>query len=199
MVSATGVGFPSLTIWMPQVSLFAIANCNAPVFTPSRMEHVAATLRADDSERLNRNVGVEKRNACNLGNRHRGEIRHKMAQSRWPPRGGVHGRTRQVAGLIRPTTGCLVIQSRQSNICIRRKLYTTGRLPLNDRMSLGELVIIILGGLLLVVAGIKFTAKFFSDDAKWERRRRRSNTRISAKSNRPMVRFSVKTKPGRRK
>lgn len=66
-------------------------------------------------------------------------------------------------------------------------------------MSLGEMVIIILGGILLVVAGIRFATKVFSEDAKWERRRRRSNTRISAKSNRPMVRFSVKTKKERRK
>lgn len=75
----------------------------------------------------------------------------------------------------------------------------SGSIALNDRMSLGELVVITLGGILLVVAGIKLAAKFFSEDAKRERRRRRSNAPISTKSNRPMVKFSVKTKNERRK
>ncbi|HEX5222107.1 MAG TPA: hypothetical protein VFZ59_21265 [Verrucomicrobiae bacterium] len=65
-------------------------------------------------------------------------------------------------------------------------------------MSLGELVVIALGGLLLVIAGIRFAAKFFSEDAKRERRRRRSNSPISARANRPMVKFSVKTKSRRK-
>jgi hypothetical protein len=30
LVRLPGVGFPSLTIWVPEVTLFAIANCNAP-------------------------------------------------------------------------------------------------------------------------------------------------------------------------
>jgi hypothetical protein len=68
-----------------------------------------------------------------------------------------------------------------------------------DSMSLGELVVITLGGLLLVVAGIRLARHFFSEESRWERRRRRSNARIAAKSNRPMVRFSVKTKKDRRK
>ena len=79
------------------------------------------------------------------------------------------------------------------------KLYMGSSIALNDHMSLGEMVVIILGGLLLIVAGFKFATRFFSDDAKLERRRRRSNSRISSKSNRPMVRFSVKTKKDRRK
>jgi hypothetical protein len=29
LVRLPGMGFPSLTIWMPQVTLFAVANCNA--------------------------------------------------------------------------------------------------------------------------------------------------------------------------
>ena len=79
------------------------------------------------------------------------------------------------------------------------KLYRVERLALNERMSLGELVIIVVGGLLLVLAGIRFTQRFFSHGARLERRRRRSNSPISAKSNRPMVKFSVKTKNKRRK
>ncbi len=66
-------------------------------------------------------------------------------------------------------------------------------------MSLGELVVMTLGGLLLVFAGIRLARSFFSEEAKRERRRRRNNAPISAKSNRPMVKFSVKTKKDRRK
>lgn len=65
-------------------------------------------------------------------------------------------------------------------------------------MSLGELVVITLGSLLLVVAGIRLARSFFSVEAKRERRRRRSNTPISTKSSRPTVKFSVKTKKDRR-
>jgi len=66
-------------------------------------------------------------------------------------------------------------------------------------MSPGELVIITLSGFLLVVAGIRLARKFFSTDSTRERRRRRSNAPISAKSNRPMVKFSVTTKKDPRK
>lgn len=66
-------------------------------------------------------------------------------------------------------------------------------------MSLGELVIITLGGLLLVFAGVRFATRLFSEDARRERRRRRSNAPISARANRPMVKFSVFTKKRRRK
>ncbi len=78
-------------------------------------------------------------------------------------------------------------------------LYMRSRIALNDRMSLGELVVITLGSLLLVFAGIRLARGFFSEDAKRERRRRRSNTPINTKSSRPMVKFSVKTKKDRRK
>lgn len=73
------------------------------------------------------------------------------------------------------------------------------RIALNDAMSLGELVVITLGSLLLVFAGLRLATKLFSDDARRERRRRRNNTPIAAKGNRPMVKFSVKTKKDRRK
>jgi len=82
---------------------------------------------------------------------------------------------------------------------IRAGLYFTTGFALNDRMSLGELVVITLGCMLLVVTISKFATKFFSDDAKRERRRRRNHAPLSAKSNRPMVKFSVKTKKDRRK
>ena len=78
-------------------------------------------------------------------------------------------------------------------------LYMRSRIALNDFMSLGELVVITLGSLLLVAAGLRLARNFFSEEAKRERRRRRSNTPITTKSNRPMVKFSVKTKKDRRK
>jgi len=77
-------------------------------------------------------------------------------------------------------------------------LYMGDGLAINGIMSLGELVVITFGCLLLIVAGIKFAGRFFSDEAKWERRRRRSNAPISTRSNRPSVKLSVKTKKERR-
>lgn len=67
------------------------------------------------------------------------------------------------------------------------------------RMSLGEMVVIALGCFLLVIAGTRLAVRLFSHDARQERRRRRSNAPISTKANRPMVKFSVKTKKNRRK
>lgn len=68
-----------------------------------------------------------------------------------------------------------------------------------NSMSLGEAVVIILGSLLLVLAGLRLARNFFSEEAKRERRRRRSNTPIAARGNRPTVKFSVRTKKSRRK
>jgi len=93
--------------------------------------------------------------------------------------------------------GLLDIQLSSRNSLVG--LYMASCLALNGLMSLGELVIITLGGLLLLIAGFKFAKKSFSDTARRERRRRRSNAPISTKANRPMVKFSVKTKKERRK
>ena len=49
------------------------------------------------------------------------------------------------------------------------------------------------GGLIALVA-IVFLASYFSVEARVERRRRRSNSRVVSKSNRPTVKFSVRTK-----
>jgi hypothetical protein len=65
-------------------------------------------------------------------------------------------------------------------------------------MSLGELVVIALGSLLLIVAGSRLVRTFFSAEARRERRRRRSNAPLITRSKRPMVKFSVRTKPERR-
>ena len=45
----------------------------------------------------------------------------------------------------------------------------------------------------LIVAGVWAGFAMFSRDARLERRRRKSHSRIVSKSDRPMVRFSVKT------
>ena len=82
---------------------------------------------------------------------------------------------------------------------VRTKLYIGDGIALNEFMSLGELVVITLGSLLLVFAGIRLARNFFSADAKLERRRRKNNAPISTKSNRPTVKFSVRTKKSRRK
>ena len=45
----------------------------------------------------------------------------------------------------------------------------------------------------LIAAGVWVGLGLFSRDARLERRRRESHSRIVSKSDRPMVRFSVKT------
>jgi hypothetical protein len=66
-------------------------------------------------------------------------------------------------------------------------------------MSLGEMVVIALGGILVLVAGWRLGINYFSPEARRERRRRRNNSPVSSNSKRPMVKFSVHTKPPRRK
>jgi len=72
-------------------------------------------------------------------------------------------------------------------------------IALNGVMSLGELVLIIAGGFMLVFMSARFARHFWSEDTKRERRRRRSHTPISSNSRKPMVKFSVHTKKDRRK
>jgi hypothetical protein len=60
------------------------------------------------------------------------------------------------------------------------------------------LLLAILGVAVLAV-GYWVVTHFFSEEARWERRRRRSNTPITNKSNRPSVKLSVRTKKERRK
>lgn len=59
------------------------------------------------------------------------------------------------------------------------------------------LVAIIAGAALVVSCWI--AKHFFSDTARWERRRRRSNAPIASKHNRPAVRLSVKVKPKKKR
>jgi hypothetical protein len=50
------------------------------------------------------------------------------------------------------------------------------------------------GGLVMITAIVFIAAPYFSSKARLERRRRRSNARVVSKSNRPTVKFSVRTK-----
>lgn len=54
-------------------------------------------------------------------------------------------------------------------------------------------------GVAVFAVGYWVVTHFFSDEAKWERRRRRSNAPIAKKTNRPTVKLSVRTKKDRRK
>ena len=54
---------------------------------------------------------------------------------------------------------------------------------------------LIIGILALIALG--FAISRFSPEAKLERRRRKSNSRIVSKANRPTVKFSVRTKKGK--
>ena len=54
------------------------------------------------------------------------------------------------------------------------------------------IVWIVLGLVVLLGIGV-FVASYFSPEARLERRRRKSNARIVSKTNRPTVKFSVRT------
>ena len=54
-------------------------------------------------------------------------------------------------------------------------------------------------GVIALISGVFVARHFFSEEARLERRRRRSNARVSTTVNRPMVKFSVRTRKGRRK
>jgi hypothetical protein len=66
-------------------------------------------------------------------------------------------------------------------------------------MNLDNPIALVILGLIAVIGGTWVVRHFFSADARWERRRRRSNTRVSSNAKRPMVKFSVRTKKERRK
>lgn len=66
-------------------------------------------------------------------------------------------------------------------------------------MNLGNPTVLVILGVFSAMVGAWVARHFFSADARQERRRRRSNTRVSSTAKRPMVRFSVHTKKDRRK
>lgn len=64
-------------------------------------------------------------------------------------------------------------------------------------MNLGNALLVAIIGMAALVTGGWVWRRFFSADARWERRRRRSNTRVSSTAKRPMVRFSVQVRKQR--
>ncbi len=60
-------------------------------------------------------------------------------------------------------------------------------------MNFGNILLVALISLAVVVAGYWVATHFFSAEAKLERRRRRSNSRIASNTKRPSVKFSVRT------
>ena len=55
------------------------------------------------------------------------------------------------------------------------------------------MLLLVVIGLAAVIAGYWVATRFFSSEAKMERRRRRSNAPITTKGRRSMVKFSVRT------
>ena len=66
-------------------------------------------------------------------------------------------------------------------------------------MNFGNSIGLTILGVIAVMGGAWIVRHFFSAEARWERRRRRSNTRISSTVKRPMVKLSVRTKKERNK
>jgi hypothetical protein len=60
-------------------------------------------------------------------------------------------------------------------------------------MNFEPILMLVVAGL-VVLAVIWWLARYFSTEAKLERRRRRSNARIASKTRRPSIKFSVRTK-----
>ena len=66
-------------------------------------------------------------------------------------------------------------------------------------MNLDNPIALVILGLVTVMLGALLARHFFSAEARLERRRRRSNTRVASTARRPMVKFTVSTKKdGRR-
>jgi hypothetical protein len=78
-------------------------------------------------------------------------------------------------------------------------LYIATACAKKTSMNLGDPTVLAIIGGGAVIAGIWIARHFFSGDARWERRRRRSNARISSRARRPSIKFSVRTKKSRRK
>jgi len=59
-------------------------------------------------------------------------------------------------------------------------------------MNFANLILITIVSAVAVISVAWLVRHFFSASARWERRRRRSNTRVASTAKRPMVRFSVR-------
>jgi hypothetical protein len=61
-------------------------------------------------------------------------------------------------------------------------------------MNFENPLVLLIIGLVAAMVGYVVITHLFSEEAKQERRRRRSNARLTSKAKRPMVKFSVRTK-----
>jgi hypothetical protein len=66
-------------------------------------------------------------------------------------------------------------------------------------MNFGNATLLAVLGVAVVIGAVWIVRRFFSADARWHRRRRRSNTRLASNAKRPTVKFSVRTEKERRK
>jgi hypothetical protein len=79
------------------------------------------------------------------------------------------------------------------------RLYIRASCAKKTSMNLGNPILLGIVGVSAIIVGGWVGRHFFSAEARRERRRRRSNARVSSTAKRPMVKFSVKTKKERRK
>jgi hypothetical protein len=66
-------------------------------------------------------------------------------------------------------------------------------------MNFSHPILLVILGIAAAIAGTWIVRHFFSGEARWERRRRRSNAPITTTAKRPMVKFSVRTRKSQRK
>lgn len=78
-------------------------------------------------------------------------------------------------------------------------LYNQFANALKRDMRFGTLMLALLGVVLVVLAGYWMGTHLLSDQARWDRRRRRSNRPIVNRRRRPAVKFSVRWKKPRKR
>ncbi|HEU5069306.1 MAG TPA: hypothetical protein VFV96_02715 [Verrucomicrobiae bacterium] len=78
-------------------------------------------------------------------------------------------------------------------------LYNEFANALKRGMRFGTLMLALLGVVLVVLAGYWMTTHFLSDQARWDRRRRRSNRPVVNRRRQPAVKFSVRWKKPRKR
>ena len=66
-------------------------------------------------------------------------------------------------------------------------------------MDLKDPLLLVIFGVAMLATGYWVVTHFFSQEARWERRRRRSNAPIASKSNRRSVKLSVRANKDRRR
>ncbi|MFO1513139.1 MAG: hypothetical protein U1F83_09540 [Verrucomicrobiota bacterium] len=66
-------------------------------------------------------------------------------------------------------------------------------------MSLETLMLLAIVSVAVLAGGYWIATHYFSEEARWERRRRRSNAPIASRSSRPSVKLSVRIRKKRRK